>query len=123
MIPDEDELLMTGLGQVGGSGAARTARRLPKNVYEIDKTFAAPLHEIVARVAPADQLTCQPSISSPVMASTPKREFSSLVSRSHAGRGQAAADHVVTDWHLCDAPAHACRVLGFDQGSVGSQTG
>jgi hypothetical protein len=51
LIPDEDELLVAGLGQLGGRGAAWTARRLRKDVYELDKTLASPLDEVFAHVA------------------------------------------------------------------------
>jgi len=51
VIPDEDELLVSGLGQLGGRGAALVARRLRKDVYELNKTMAAPLGEVFASVA------------------------------------------------------------------------
>jgi hypothetical protein len=51
MNPDEDELLVLGLGQLGGQGAAWTARRLRKDVFELKKTLAAPLDEICGSVA------------------------------------------------------------------------
>ena len=51
MIPDEDELLVLGLSQLGGRGAAWTARRLRKDVYELDKTVPVPLGEVFASVA------------------------------------------------------------------------
>lgn len=51
MIPDEDELLVLGLSQLGGRGAAWTARRLRKDVYELEKTLAAPVGEVFASVA------------------------------------------------------------------------
>lgn len=68
MIPDEDELLVMGLAQLGGRGAAFTARRLRKDVHELQKTLAAPIDQVfgsvvnllesigtvVARTGPAD---------------------------------------------------------------------
>jgi hypothetical protein len=51
VIPDEDELLVSGLSQLGGRGAAWTARRLRKDVYELNKTLAVPLAEVFASVA------------------------------------------------------------------------
>jgi hypothetical protein len=51
VIPDEDELLVMGLGRLGGPGAAWTARRLRKDVYELEKTLASPLDEVFAHVA------------------------------------------------------------------------
>lgn len=51
MIPDEDELLVQGLSQLGGRGAAWTARRLRKDVYELSKTLTAPVGEVFASVA------------------------------------------------------------------------
>jgi hypothetical protein len=51
VIPDEDELLVSGLAQIGGRGAAWTARRLRKDVHELNKTLAAPLGEVFASVA------------------------------------------------------------------------
>ncbi|HEX2321728.1 MAG TPA: hypothetical protein VHJ18_22340 [Streptosporangiaceae bacterium] len=51
MIPDEDQLLVLGVSQLGGRGAAWTARRLRKDVYELDKTVPVPLGEVFASVA------------------------------------------------------------------------
>lgn len=51
MIPDEDEVLVSQLSQLGGRGAAWTARRLRKDVYELEKSLAAPLDEAFASVA------------------------------------------------------------------------
>jgi len=51
VIPDEDDLLVFGLGQLGGRGAAWTARRLRKDAYELNKTLSAPLDEVFASVA------------------------------------------------------------------------
>jgi hypothetical protein len=50
VIPDEDELLVLGLGQLGGRGAAWTARRLRKDVHELNRILAAPIGEVFASV-------------------------------------------------------------------------
>jgi hypothetical protein len=51
VIPDEDELLVMGLSQLGGRGAAWTGRRLRKDVYQLQKTLASPLDEVFASMA------------------------------------------------------------------------
>ncbi|HEX7996556.1 MAG TPA: hypothetical protein VF506_21775 [Streptosporangiaceae bacterium] len=50
MIPDEDELLVSQLAQLGGRGAAWTARRLRKDVYEAQKILSGSIGEVFAAV-------------------------------------------------------------------------